>query len=173
MRNFLIITAFVLLLFSESSLAKIDSLRETFANNLGVVYTINIRNFAAQDKDNDEIINTDKGDIKGTFLNAQEKIPYLAKANINTIYLLPITKTGKLKAIGTAGSLYAMDSFNELNPQLDDTTNNLTIDEEAKKFIETAHKYNLKVIVDLPSCGSYDLSLKKPDCLLKTKKEKL
>ena len=35
--------------------------------------------------------------------------------------------------------------------------------EEAKKFIETAHKYNLKVIVDLPSCGSYDLSLKKPD----------
>ena len=36
------------------------------------------------------------GDIKGTFLNASEKLKDLKKEGINTIYLLPITKTTPL-----------------------------------------------------------------------------
>ena len=57
----------------------------------------------------------------------------LKKEGINTLYLLPITKTGKLKALGSAGSLYALDSFVELNSQLDDITDSRTIKEQAKE----------------------------------------
>ena len=83
--------------------------------------------------------------------------------------MLPITKTGKLKALGTAGSLYALDSFEKLNPQLDDKNNPLSVEEEAKLFVNEAHKLGLRVIVDIPSCGSYDMSLEKPDLFIKDK----
>ncbi|MBQ7286774.1 MAG: hypothetical protein IJW73_03330, partial [Candidatus Gastranaerophilales bacterium] len=139
------------------------SLRKSFANNSSIVYTINIRNFGAVDKNNNGIIEEELGDIRGTFLNAASKLEELKKEGIDVIYLLPITKVGKLKALGTAGSLYAMDSFDEINPQLDDLSNSLTVKNEAEIFVKKAHQLGLKVIVDLPSCGSYDLSLKKPN----------
>lgn len=139
------------------------NLKEQFRNNESIIYTINIRSFGAVDKDGDGIIDPDKGDIRGTFLNAKDKLDDLYHEGINTVYVLPITKTGKLKALGTAGSLYAMDSFTILSPELDDKTNSLTIEEEAKLFTSKAHELGLNVIVDLPSCGSFDLSTKKPD----------
>ena len=139
------------------------NLKEQFKNNEAVIYTINIRSFGAVDKNNDGIIEEEKGDIRGTFLNAKDKLKDLAYEGINTIYVLPITKTGKLKALGTAGSLYAMDSFTILSPELDDKSNNLSIEQEVMSFTEKAHELNMNVIVDLPSCGSYDLSIKKPD----------
>ena len=138
------------------------SIRELFRNNEAIIYTINIRNFGAIDKNFDGIIDKEQGDIAGTFLNAKEKLKDLKTEGINTVYLLPITKTGKLKALGTAGSLYAMDSFDEISPFLDDETNEKSVYEEAKEFVDYAHQLGLKVIVDLPSCGSYDLSLNKP-----------
>ena len=88
---------------------------------------------------------------------------------VNTVYLLPITKTGKLKALGTAGSLYALDSFEKLNPQLDDKSNPMSVEQEAKMFFDEAHRLGLRVIVDIPSCGSYDMSLEKPDLFIKDK----
>ncbi len=142
------------------------NLKEQFKNNDSIIYTINIRSFGAVDKNNDGIIEEEKGDIRGTFLNAKDKLEDLAREGINTIYVLPITKTGKLKALGTAGSLYAMDSFTILAPELDDKSNNLTIEQEVEQFTKKAHELNLNVIVDLPSCGSYDLSIKKPDWFL-------
>ena len=145
------------------------SLRELFKNNEAIIYTINIRNFGATDKNSNEIIDVQEGDISGTFLNAKDKLKSLKEEGINTIYLLPITKTGKLKALGTAGSLYAMDSFTEISPFLDDINNETTVYEEAKEFIDCAHKLGLKTIIDLPCCGSYDLSLKKPIWFLKDK----
>ncbi len=92
------------------------SLKELFANNEAIIYTINIRNFGAADIDGDGLIGP--GDTKGTFINAAEKLEELKEEGINVIYLLPITKTGKLKALGTAGSLYAMDAFDVINNQL-------------------------------------------------------
>lgn len=144
-----------------------ENIRELFKDNSAIIYTLNIRNFGAVDKNNDGIIDIDDGDIKGTFLNAKDKLKNLSYEGINTLYLLPITKTGKLKALGTAGSLYAIDSFDEIAPELDDLSNPKTVYEEAKEFVEEAHKNNLNVILDLPSCGSYDLSIKKPDWFLK------
>ena len=65
-----------------------------------------------------------------------------------------------------------MDSFNELTPQLDDKTDPKSVFAEAKMFIQEAHKKNLRVIIDMPSCGSYDLSLEKPELFLKDKQGK-
>ena len=139
-----------------------ENIKELFKNNQAIIYTINIRNFGSTDKDNDGIINPKKGDIRGSFLNAKENLKKLSDDGINTIYVLPITPVGKYKALGTAGSLYAMDSFNTINPQIDDT-NPMNAKDEAKLFTKKAHELNMNVILDLPSCGSYDLSLKKPD----------
>ena len=169
MKKSLVFTSLFLFLAIHSSSA--FNLREAFSNNQAIIYTINIRNFAGQDINNDGIIEPDDGDIKGTFLNASEKLEKLKEEGINTIYLLPITKTGKIKALGTAGSLYAMDSFDELNLQLDDENNDLTIEQEANIFIKKAHELGLKVIVDLPSCASYDLILSKPNWLLLDKNQ--
>ena len=160
MKNILIILGLVLLITSAQAR---DSIRETFKNNRAVIYTINIRNFSAVDKDLDGIIDTNKGDIKGTFIGAIEKLPELAHDGINTIYVLPISPVGKLKALGTKGSLYALDDFETLNPELDDLNDKRTVIEEAHEFVRKAHELNMNVIVDLPGCASYDLSLKKPD----------
>ena len=139
-----------------------ENIVEQFKNNSAIIYTINIRNFASQDKDNDGIITTSLGDISGTFVNGKNRLKELQQEGINTVYILPITPTGKLKALGSAGSLYAMDDFSTINSQLDDKTNDLSVYEEAKNFIEEAHNLGMNVILDLPSCGSYDLSLNKP-----------
>ena len=144
-----------------------ENIVEQFKNNSAIIYTINIRNFASQDKDNDGIITTSLGDISGTFVNGKNRLKELQQEGINTVYILPITPTGKLKALGSAGSLYAMDDFSTINSQLDDKTNDLSVYEEAKNFIEEAHNLGMNVILDLPSCGSYDLSLNKPNWFLK------
>ena len=153
--------------FSAFAQNQNNSIRELFNNNEAIIYAINIRNFGAVDKNSDGIIDIDDGDIPGTFVNAKERLKNLKDEGINTLYILPITKTGKLKALGTAGSLYAMDSFTEISPFLDDKTNEISVYDEAKDFVNYAHSLGFKVIVDLPSCGSFDLSLKKPSLFLK------
>ena len=45
----------------------------------------------------------------------------------------------------------------------DELNNDKTVYEEAREFIQEAHRLDMNVIVDLPSCGSYDLSLKRPN----------
>ena len=154
---------FLGLVFLSLSCPARDNIREIFKSNSAIIYTINMRSFSAVDKNLDGLIDTNTGDIKGTFLGAAGKLAELKRDGINTIYLLPITPSGKLKALGTKGSLYAMDSFETINPELDDLTDKRSVYEEAKEFVNKAHELDMNVIVDLPGCASYDLSLKKPD----------
>ena len=144
-----------------------NDLKNLFLRNQAVILAVNIRSFNAVDKNKNDIIETDKGDIAGNFVNAVKRLNEISSYGINTVHLLPVTPVGKIKAIGTAGSLYAISDFTKLNPQLDDPTNNLTVEEEAKNFIKECHKKNIRVIVDLPSCGSYDLFLAKPELFVK------
>ncbi len=148
----------------------VNNLRTQFINNKTVIYAINIRTFGAEDKNGNDIIEPWLGDTPGTFVNAKNRLNDIVMAGANTIYLLPITKTGKLKALGTSGSLYAMDSFNEISPQLDDKNDSRAVFAEAKSFIQEAHKKRLSVILDMPSCGSYDMSLEKPELFIKDKR---
>ena len=80
---------------------------------------------------------------------------------------MPITSVGKIKALGTAGSLYALNSFTEINPQLASDKSKLSPKQQAIRFIDEAHKRKLRVIVDLPSCASYDYYLNNQVLFLK------
>lgn len=146
-----------------------NDLRGAFLDNNAVIYAINIRTFGAKDTNGNGLI--DGNEESGTFLNAISRLDELQGVGINTLHLLPITPVGKTKALGTAGSLYAISSFNELNPQLDNPKNKLSVAEEAAIFIEECHKRKMRVIVDLPSCGAYDLYLKHPEYFKKDKSQ--
>ena len=164
-----LITAFIISLFLNSSVYAEDGLRTMFLNNKTVICGINIRNFNAKDTNGNGIIDGDEE--SGTFLNAIERLDEIKNSGINTLHVLPITPIGKLKALGTAGSVYAMSEIDKINPQLADENSSLTAEEQAKRFVEECHKRGIKVIIDLPSCGAYDLFLTRPELFLKDKKQ--
>ena len=143
--------------------AWINDLKTLFLSNNAIIYGINIRTFNATDKNNNGIIEENLGEERGTFLNAIDRLDEIASLGINTINLLPVTTVGKTKALGTAGSLYATMSFNEINPQLKTPKGKLSANAEMKKFVEECHNRKIRVIVDLPCCGAYDLYLTHPE----------
>ena len=144
----------------------VNDARSMFLQNKAIIMAINIRTFNANDKNKNDIVEPEKGETTGNFVNAIERLDELAEMGINTIHLLPVTPVGKVKAIGTAGSLYAISDFTKLNPQLDDKTNNKSVFDEAKAFVKECHKRNIRVIFDLPSCGSYDMYLAEPSLFM-------
>jgi len=162
----LIIT--VLFFFVATAQAE-TSLRTLFLSNKAIICGINIRNFNAKDLNENGIIDNDEE--SGNFINATERLDEIADLGINTLHLLPITPVGKLKALGTAGSLYAMSDFASINHQLVDLSSSLTPIEQAKFFVEECHKRGIFVIIDLPSCGAYDLFLSHPEYFIKDKKQ--
>lgn len=145
----------------------VNDTRTKFLNNETIILAINIRSFNANDKNKNDLIEIEKGETSGTFLSAINRLDEIKAQGINTLHILPVTPTGKIKAIGTAGSLYAISDFAKLDPQLDDKTNELSVYDEAKLFINECHKREIRVIFDLPSCGSYDLYLANPNIFLK------
>ncbi|HNW26355.1 MAG TPA: hypothetical protein PKI94_06140, partial [Candidatus Gastranaerophilaceae bacterium] len=146
-----------------------NDLKTLFLSKKAVIYAVNIRTFGAKDLDRNGIIEENLGEESGNFTNAINRLDDLKASGVNTILLMPITPTGKIKALGTAGSLYAAASFNEINPQLKTPNSKLSIDDEAKNFINECHKRKIRVIVDLPCCGAYDLYLKRPELFKKDK----
>ena len=163
-----IVTIIALLIFFTPAYAQ-DGLRTMFLNNKSVICGINLRNFNAKDTNKNGII--DFNEESGNFINAIERLDELKDSHINTIHVLPITPVGKLKALGTAGSVYAISDFDKINPQLVDMNSSLTPIEQAKLFVEECHKRGIKVIIDLPSCGAYDLFLSNPELFIKDKKQ--
>ena len=159
----------ILLLLSSPVLAdEKTGLRTLFVNNKAVICGINIRNFNAKDLNGNKLI--DSNEESGNFINAIERLDELKAAGINTLHVLPITPVGKLKALGTAGSVYAIADFESINHQLIDTNSSLTPLEQAKFFVEECHKRGIYVVIDLPSCGSYDLFMNRPELFIKDKK---
>lgn len=142
-----------------------NDLRTLFLNNNAIIYTINIRTFNAKDKNGNEIIDNDEE--SGNFINAVDELDNLVKMGINTIHVLPITPVGKIKAYGTAGSLYAITNFTEINPQLVSKKSSSSPLVQVKRFIAECHKRNIRVISDMPSCGGYDLYLEHPEYFVK------
>lgn len=147
----------------------VNDLRRMFLSNSSIIYEINLRTFGAIDTNKNGIIEFDEAEESGNFLNAIPKLDELSQKGINTIHVLPITPVGKSKALGTAGSLYAASSFNSINPQLGNPQTALSLQAQAIKFINEAHKRHIRVIIDLPSCGSYDLYLQRPELFVKDK----
>lgn len=163
-----ILTIIICFLFTSSVFAE-EGLRTMFLNNKAVICGINIRNFNSKDTNQNGLI--DSNEESGNFINAIERLDEIKNSGINTLHVLPITPVGKLKALGTAGSLYSMRGMSSINSQLIDKTSALTPMEQAKLFIEECHKRGIKVIIDLPSCGAYDLFLSNPELFIKDKKQ--
>ncbi len=164
----LICTLIVCFLLTSAVYAE-DGLRTMFLNNKAVICGINIRNFNAKDTNGNGLI--DSNEESGNFINAIERLDEIKSLGINTLHVLPITPVGKLKSLGTAGSLYAMRGMSSINPQLVDKNSALTPIEQAKLFIDECHNRGIKVIIDLPSCGAYDLFLSNPELFIKDKKQ--
>jgi len=146
-----------------------NDLRSLFLKNKANICGINLRTFNAKDINGNEII--DEGEAGGNFLNAIERLDEIQNLGINVLHVLPITPVGRLKALGTAGSVYAAEDFWSINPQLVDKISNLSDIEQAKKFINECHKRNIRVIIDLPSCGAYDLFLTHPELFIKDSRQ--
>lgn len=165
LRLFLILTVTLLVTVSQAYCNEVwvNDLRSLFLSNSAIIYGVNIRTFGAKDTNNNGIIEVELGEESGTFLNAFPKLRELARQGINTIHLFPITSVGRIKALGTAGSLYSPSTFTEINPQLKSPNSKLCLNDEVKRFIDECHRLHMRVIVDLPSCASYDLYMKRPE----------
>lgn len=150
---------------ADSSNGYKNNLRTMFQNNEVKILAIVPRTFNAKDKNGDAMI-TD-GEEAGTFLNAIDRLDEVKSLGFNTLHLLPIHEPGKKKAMGTAGSLYAPVDLLELDPQLDDKKDSRTVKQEFKTFVDECHKRGIKVMLDLPSCSSYDMFEKEPDLMAK------
>ena len=157
--NITTITSFAALRWQNDS-------REMFVDNKLRIMEINPRTFGAKDLNENGIIEPELGESTGNFVNGIERLDELKDMGINAIHIMPVTKVGKLKALGTAGSLYALSDF-IISPDLDVPGNNMTVYQEFENFIYESHLRNIRVIVDLPSCGAYDLYLKNPDLFYK------
>ena len=153
--------------FSYST--KKNDTKEMFQKGKLKIMEINPRTFGAKDLNGNGIIEPELGETSGNFISAIDRLDELKKMGINAVHIMPVTPVGKLKALGTAGSLYALSGFTSINPQFDVNDNNMSVFEEFKIFVDECHKKDIRVIVDLPSCGSYDLFLNYPELFYKDK----
>lgn len=138
-----------------------NNLRSLFRNNEAKILMIVPRTFNAQDKNGNEYI--DGNEIHGTFLNAIDRLDEVKADGFNTLHILPINPTGKMKAMGTAGSLYSPKDLLAIDPNLIDPKDPRSDKDQFKAFIDECHKRDIKVMVDLPSCASYDMFLEHPE----------
>ena len=167
-----------------------NNLKSMFLNNEAQILAVIIRTMNAQDTDGNELI---QGDEKsGNLINAIDRLDEIKNTGFNTLHLLPIHPTGKTKAMGTAGSLYAPLDFLAIDPEIVDenppekykkrieeiylqlTGKKLTkMDKndpdvakaQCKLFLEECHKRNIKAMLDLPSCGSVDFAKNHPEMM--------
>ena len=140
-----------------------NDLRSRFKNNDAKIMGIIIRNFGAENKTGNELLR--EGDIKGNFNNAIKRLDEMKELGINTLHVLPINPPGKQNAMGTAGSVYAPADFLKVDPALDDPNDPRNVKEEFRNFINECHKRGISVMLDLPSCASYDLFLARPELM--------
>jgi len=140
-----------------------NDLRTLFANNQAKILAIIPRTFNAKDTNGNEYI--DGNEQHGTFLNAIDRLDELKNDGFNTIHLLPIHPPGKEKAMSTAGSLYSPKNMLEIDPRLIDPNDPRSDKEQFKAFTDECHKRGIKVMMDLPSCASYDMFLERPELM--------
>jgi hypothetical protein len=144
-----------------------NRLKEMFHNRQAVTYALHLRTFAAKDKNGDGKIDPTLGE-NGNFLRAIPLLTQLKELGVNNIHLLPINPVGKLERLGdfgSPGSAYAPEAYNRLNEEYDEPNNGLSVEQEARMFVEACHKLGIHVMVDVPSCASVDLANARPDLL--------
>lgn len=138
-----------------------NDLKTLFRTNQAKILAIIPRTFNAKDLNGNEFI--DGSEQHGTFLNAIERLDEVKAQGFNTLHILPIHQPGKMKAMGTAGSLYSPKDMLGIDPKLIDPKDPRSDKEQFKAFIDECHKRGIKVMLDMPSCASYDMFLEHPE----------
>ena len=138
-----------------------NNLKTLFRTNQAKILAIIPRTFNAKDLNGNEYI--DGNEQHGTFLNAIERLDEIKAQGFNTLHILPIHQPGKMKAMGTAGSLYSPMDLLGIDPNLIDHNDSRSDKEQFKAFIDECHKRGIKVMLDMPSCASYDMFLEHPE----------
>ncbi len=140
-----------------------NDLRTLFTHNEAKILAIIPRTFNAKDVNGNEYI--DGNEQNGTFLNAIERLDEIKAQGFNTLHILPIHEPGKTKAMGTAGSVYSPKDLLGIDPVLIDKNDPRSDKEQFKAFIDACHDRGIRVMLDLPSCASYDMFLEKPELM--------
>ncbi len=148
-----------------------NDLRSMIHDNNAVIMAIIPRMLGAKDLNGDRRINPSLGETPGTFLSCIDKLDDIKDLGINTLHILPIHPPGKRKAMGTAGSVYAPLKFVEdngdlaIDPVLVDFNDPRSPKEQFKAFIDACHNRGIRVMLDLPSCASLDMSKNEPELM--------
>lgn len=153
-----IVNAAVQVKAPEMAAAPIDyhnNLKTMFKNNEANILGVIIRTFNAKNNQGNELIR--EGDRKGTFDNAVDRLDEVKNLGINTLHVLPINPPGKKNALGTAGSLYSPADFLKIDPNLIDKNDPRTDKEQVQNFNAECHKRGIRTMLDMPSCGSFDM----------------
>ena len=140
-----------------------NDLKTLFKTNQAKILAIVPRTFNAKDLNGNDYI--DGNEQHGTFLNAIERLDEVKASGFNTLHVLPISTPGKIKAMGTAGSVYAPKDMLEIDPTLIDKNDPRSDKEQFKAFIDECHKREIRVMLDLPSCASYEMFLNMPELM--------
>ena len=150
-------------IISHSDFQYKNNLKSLFNHNEAKILAILPRTFNAKDTNGNEYI--DGSEQHGTFLNAIERLDEIKAQGFNTLHILPIHEPGKNKAMGTAGSVYSPKDLLKIDPMLIDKNDPRSDKEQFKAFVDECHKRGIKVMLDLPSCASYDMFLEKPELM--------
>ena len=67
--------------------------------------------------------------------------------------------------MGTAGSVYAPKDMLEIDPNLIEPDDPRTAEEQFKAFIDACHERGIRVMLDLPSCASYEMFVNRPELM--------
>lgn len=140
-----------------------NDLRTLFTTNGAKILAIIPRTFNAKDTNGNEYI--EGGEQHGTFLNAIDRLDEIKSEGFNTLHILPINPPGVNNAMGTAGSVYAPADMLKIDPMLVDKNDPRSDKEQFKAFIDACHNRGIRVMVDMPSCASYDLYNAKPELM--------
>ena len=76
------------------------------------------------------------------FIDVKNDLPRIKEMGVDIIYLMPIFVIGEKNRKGSFGSPYAINDYNKIDPFLGG-------EEMLKDLINEAHKFDLKIIVDL------------------------
>ena len=140
-----------------------NNLRTLFTTNSAKILAILPRTFTAEDKNGNEYI--DGNEKAGTFLGAISRLDEVKAQGFNTLHILPINPPGKDNAMGTAGSVYSPEDLLKIDPVLIDKNDPRSDKEQFKAFVDECHKRDIKVMIDMPSCASYNLYKEKPELM--------
>ena len=140
-----------------------NNLRTLFTTNNAKILAILPRTFSANDSNGNEYI--DGHEKAGTFLGAISRLDEVKAQGFNTLHILPINPPGKDNAMGTAGSVYSPEDLLKIDPVLIDKNDPRSDKEQFKAFVDECHKRGIKVMVDMPSCASYNLYKEKPELM--------